>query len=195
MRTSLIRGCRWEGPLLSLLLGLLAACSLAACSRSPTKVVKVMGEEAEKRRMVQFRELFSGSAQTALKRQFSEDGLTEAEGWRDLMTGYMGGDRKRPEVVGEEIKGESATVKVSKVVKPPKGSKAEPITIIQELALAKEEGQWKVALGPMVYTVDKGKKEEKEEKEKPLAEEEEEVQIGDKKAEPEKVEDVNLDNY
>ena len=168
---------------------------LGGCSDSPGYVVEQLGENAQKRRLVQFRDSFSTAAQVQLKQQFGEDGLSEAEGWRDLMLGYLGQDRKPPEVLGEEVTGaESAVVKVSKVVRAPKGSKAPPQTIIQELPLTKQDDEWKLALGPMKYTVEKPKKGDEEEPEKPLAQEEEQFEL-DKKKPAEKVEDINLDDF
>lgn len=189
MSTSASR-CRLPSFLLAI--GLL----LPACSDSPGKVVKNLGEYATKRKLVQFRDSFSLKAQEALQRQFREDGLTDSEGWRDLMTGYLGKDRQAPEVVSEEITGEeSATVRVSKDLESPKGSKEPPQTIVQELSLVKQDDEWKLALGPMKYQVQKEKKEKKEKEEKPLAAEEEELRLGEKKGKEEKVEDIDLEDF
>jgi len=164
------------------------------CSDSPKKVVEELGEHAKYRRLVQFRDSFSQRAQEALQRQFREDGLDESEGWRDLMMGYLGKDREPPEVLGEEIQGESAVVKVSQTVKPPKGTKAPMQTIVQDLLLTEQDDEWKLALGPMKYEVQTEKeKKGKEKKEKPLADED--FSLEAKKAGKEKVEDIDLDEF
>ncbi len=187
---------RWTRAALGCALLASAAALLPACSDSPSDVVEALGEHAQKRRIVQFRASFSTPAQTALRRQFREDGLNEAEGWRDLMMGYLGRDREPPEVLEEQITGEdSATVKVSKTLKPPRGSDKPAQTIVQELALSKEDDEWRLALGPMVYSVETEKGEEKEEEEKPLAEEPESFELGEGKDKPEKMEDINLEDF
>lgn len=155
----MVRCCPARWPVLLLL--------AAACSPSPSGVVEDLGEYAHKRKLVAFRKQFTSGAVELLHKRWHEEGLTPAEGWLDLMVGYLGKDRKPPEVVGEELRSESvAVVKVAKDLEKQKKR------IVQELTLEKEDDEWRLTLGEMVYAEEdlaSGTKEEKVEP--PLAEE------------------------
>lgn len=129
-------------------------------------MVEKLGEHAKARRIVDFRRSFSVEATEKLKRQWREDGLNEAEGWVDLMVGYLGRDGEPPEVVGEEEKSDEVVV-----VKVAKEIESRGMRIVQDLTLIKEEGDWRLALGEMVFVEEEiekeGDDEGKEEKEKP----------------------------
>jgi len=169
---------------------------LAACGRSPSDVVEDMGELAEKRKLVQFRKLFTSDAVDLLHKRWREDGLTPAEGWLDLMVGYLGKDREPPEVVGEELKSEEVAV-----VKVAKEFEKQNKRIVQELTLQKQDDEWRLTIGEMVYVEEDLKTGEKEEKkEPPLADEEDDDDWGledpgkkKKKKARENLEDFDLD--
>ncbi len=175
---------------------LLLLAPLLACGRSPTDVVEDLGEFAEKRKLVHFRKQFAAPAVERLRGRWREDGLTEPEGWLDLMVGYLGKDREAPEVVGEELKSEEvAVVKVAKEFEKQKKR------IVQELTLVKEDDEWRLTIGEMVYVeedLETGKKEEKAEP--PLAEgaEDDDWGFGEEKKKSKgrkDLEDFDLDDF
>ena len=136
-------------------LGLLAT----GCRASPTSTVQDMGDLAERRDLVRFRTLFTDQSKELLARRWREDGLTEPQGWLDLMIGYLGRDRKAPEILGEQFVGEEQEEAIVKVAKD---LDKQGRRIIQDLRLVKLDRKWKIELGAMVYVeqdLDTGKKE------------------------------------
>ena len=176
-----------------ILLATLTLSLLAGCRATPVATVEEMGNLAERRDLVRFRTLFTDESKELLRRRWREDGLTEPQGWLDLMIGYLGKDREPPQVLGEQLLGEEqeeAIVKVSKDLDK-QGKR-----IIQDLRLVKLDGEWKVVLGPMVYVeqdLDTGKEKKPEKPQKAVDEDWglKEVQ-GQKKAR-EDLEDFDLD--
>lgn len=180
-----------------LLLCLLAVPWSGGCSDSPSDVVEEMGEHAQRRRLTHFRRSFSETAQRSLRRQFTEDGVTEATGWRDLMIGYLGREREPPDVLGEEFKGEDrALVQVAKRVKPKRGSKDPVMIVTQSLYMTKQDDEWRVALGPMIYDI-KPEESDEEEGDAPPKDEpvEEDYGLGDEQKKDEPLEEINLDDF
>lgn len=126
------------------LLGLTAS----GCRATPAGTIEDMGDLAERRDLVRFRTLFTEESKDLLRRRWREDGLTEPQGWLDLMIGYLGKDRKAPQILGEKLLGDEqdeAIVKVSKDLDK-QGKR-----IIQDLRLVKVDDEWKVVLGAMIY--------------------------------------------
>lgn len=176
----------------------LAGPAAIGCGDSPTDIVEDMGEHAKRRRLTHFRRSFSAPAQRALRRQFQEDGLSEAEGWRDLMIGYIGRDREPPDVLGEEFKGEDrALVQVAKRLKPKRGSTKPVMVVTQSLHMAKEGDEWRVALGPMIYDVkaEDADGEEVEDPGKPEAPEDDFNLDGEEGKKDEPLEDIDLEDF
>lgn len=139
--------CR-RGPATGLLLwpALVGLALLAGCREKPSDAAEALGEHAERRDLVHFRALFTDSAKALLRRTWREDGLTEPQGWLDLMIGYLGRDKAPPEVLGEQLTDENtAIVKVAK--DDPKQGKR----VVQDLRFVKEGGRWRLDLGEMVY--------------------------------------------
>ncbi len=126
------------------LLALLAS----GCRATPVGTIEDMGDLAERRDLVRFRTLFTDESKDLLRRRWREDGLTEPQGWLDLMIGYLGRDRKAPDILGEQFLDEA---KEEAIVKVAKDLDKQGKRIIQDLRLIKRDGEWKIVLGPMVY--------------------------------------------
>jgi len=133
-------------PGLVVLVALVATTGTVGCRDKPTDVVEDLGEFAERRDMVRFRKLFTEESKELLGRRWREDGLTTPQGWLDLMIGYLGKDREPPEVIAEQLVGETEAV-----VKVAKDLDKQGKRIIQDLRLTKVDDDWKIALGAMVY--------------------------------------------
>ena len=175
-------------PVLLAPLALLAS----ACSHSPSDVVEDLGEFAERRKLVQFRKQFSADSLERLRRRWREDGLTEAEGWLDLMVGYLGKDKEPPEVVGEKLKSEDVAV-----VKVAKELKKQNTRIVQDLTLVKEEDVWLISIGAMVYVeedLETGEKKEPAD-ELPLSEADDDWEMDDAAAKKKKKGRTDLKDF
>jgi len=182
---------------LSLAIVPLPGCS--ALGSSPMGVVEDLGDYAEKRKLVHFRKLFSTGSVETLQRRWREDGVSPAEGWLDLMIGYLGADRKQPEVIGEELKGEKeAVVKVSKEMKKQKK------VIVQDIMLVKEGDEWRIDIGEMIYVEEDTETGEKKKKKDlpPLGADEGDEddwglsdEQGKKKGRKEDLEDFDLEDF
>lgn len=165
----------------------------AGCRATPAATIEDMGDLAKRRDLVRFRTLFTDESKDLLRRRWREDGLTEPQGWLDLMIGYLGKDREPPQILGEQMVGEDEKEAIVKVAKDlDKQGKR----IIQDLRLIKLDDEWKVVLGAMVYTeqdLETGKENKLKSPPKPVDEDWGLEEVQDQKKSREDLEDFDLD--